>query len=466
MGAGAKSPSALASFAYDWIGGDVHGLSAYAGTLYGYVPRLSDVATALDKKVSQIVGDAGWKGSAASSFSKAWQHDATGATALAVMISAAGDIVNTLAVNLASIESALEKAADTTTAHGVPIGASGQPPQECFADATKESWRVSYQSFWNQSMLLAATARSQAAAALAQLGTAATDGGGDAGLGKGDYTALFDTLAGFFGAQTRYRATSRASSRAEEIHQQGDHRRARGGPPGRRPVRAVDRRGPAELRRREDHPVLGPGRSGRGREDREPVHQGVGLQPERHQQRRHQAGRPGRRGRRPARFAGDIPFVDIAAAGASTYFGAQDDMAAGVPAYVAYPGEAGGTCAAIAAGGWVGGLAAGGAAAGLGALGASGVGLTLVAGGAGVLAGGVVAYGVGDFAHNLIKENWGADISKHGVILGLGDGIGDSAVKTGQDFVKVGSGIAHGAEHAVGQHLLVARFASPPGTRP
>jgi hypothetical protein len=64
-----------------------------------------------------------------------------------------------------------------------------------------------------------------------------------------------------------------------------------------------------------------------------------------------------------------------------------------------------------------------------------------------VLAGGVVAYGVGDFAHNLIQENWGADIHQHGVILGIGDGIGDSAVKTGQDFAKVGTGIAHGAEH-------------------
>jgi hypothetical protein len=86
--------------------------------------------------------------------------------------------------------------------------------------------------------------------------------------------------------------------------------------------------------------------------------------------------------------------VDIAAAGASTYFGAQDDMAAGVPAYVAYPGEAGGNVAAIAAGGWVGGLAAGGA---------------------GVLAGGVVAYGVGDFAHNLIQET-GAGTSRSTVL--------------------------------------------------
>ena len=34
---GAKSPSALTPFAYDWIGGDIHGLSAYSGTLYGGV---------------------------------------------------------------------------------------------------------------------------------------------------------------------------------------------------------------------------------------------------------------------------------------------------------------------------------------------------------------------------------------------------------------------------------------------
>jgi len=71
VGSGAKSPSALAPFAHNWIGGDIHGLSAYAGTLYGYVPEITDVATALDGKVKQIVGAAGWQGSAASAFTKA-----------------------------------------------------------------------------------------------------------------------------------------------------------------------------------------------------------------------------------------------------------------------------------------------------------------------------------------------------------------------------------------------------------
>ena len=90
MGAGAKSPSPLAPFAHDWVGGNIRGLSAFAGTLQGYVPEMARVATALEAKVSQIVGDAGWQGSAASGFTKAWEHDAEGVTALGVMISAAG----------------------------------------------------------------------------------------------------------------------------------------------------------------------------------------------------------------------------------------------------------------------------------------------------------------------------------------------------------------------------------------
>ena len=125
---GAKTPSALAPFSSDWIGGDIHGLSAYAGTLYGYAPEINDVATALDGKVRQIVGAAGWQGSAASAFTTAWDHDAAGASALATVTSSTGNIVNWLAVTLSKIESALEQAADQASGHGVPIGSDGQPP--------------------------------------------------------------------------------------------------------------------------------------------------------------------------------------------------------------------------------------------------------------------------------------------------------------------------------------------------
>jgi hypothetical protein len=55
----------LAPFAHNWVGGDIDGLAAFTGTLYRYMPAMQDVVTALDKKVGQIVTDAGWQGTAA-----------------------------------------------------------------------------------------------------------------------------------------------------------------------------------------------------------------------------------------------------------------------------------------------------------------------------------------------------------------------------------------------------------------
>jgi len=63
---------------------------------------------------------------------------------------------------------------------------------------------------------------------------------------------------------------------------------------------------------------------------------------------------------------------------------------------------------------------------------------------AGVAVGGVVAIGVGDFGHNLIDENWGADIQQHGVAMGVVDGVGNSAVKTGKDLGHMASSVWHG----------------------
>lgn len=446
MGAGAKSPSPLAPVAHDWIGGDIQGLSAFAGTLYGYVPQIADVATALNTKVTRIVADAGWQGPAASAFTKAWERDSAGAAGLGLMLSLAGDVVNTLAVNLANIESALEEAADMAIAHGVPVGGGGEPPQVCYADPAKESWRLSYQSFWNKCMLAASTARTEAAGALQTLCGAAAGDGEEKGLGNADWTPLFDALAGFFGAQTRYRAY--VESKLPGVKQARDQARI----DAREEARQADGRfgkwtneghenfADAKTRLSSVEDSLAEARSAET-----PFSKVWGFSP----------------GDIPsvaskvdglgglsdaARFAADIPFVDIAAAGAATYFGAQDDMEHGVPWYTAYPAEAGGNITAVAAGGVVGGLAMEGAAVGLGALGATGLGVSLAAGGAGVLAGGIVAYGVGDFAHNLILENWGDDIHQHGVIAGVGIGMGDSAVNTGKDFAKLGKGIAHGAE--------------------
>jgi hypothetical protein len=449
VGAGAKSPSALAPFAYDWIGGDIHGLSAYAGTLYGYVPEINDVATALDGKVKQVVGAAGWQGSAASAFTKAWDHDAEGASALATVTSSTGSIVDWLAVTLSKIESALEQAADQAAGHGVPIGAGGQPPGACLANPTTESWRARYQGFYNQCMIDAVTARNKAAAALQAIGDAILGkhgGGGEGtGLSKADLTAVGGVLAGFLGAQTRYRGLvdlrvghaksqlADAKAQAIEDARQADGRFGVWSAEDRQAFTAAKSTlssAESDLAAAQGNETFLSRVAGFSASDIPAV--GDSLD-----------GMGGVAGDL-ARAGAGIPFVDIAAAGAGTYFNAQEDIAKGVPAYVAYPGEAAGNLAALGVGTGVGIAATGAVAAGLGLAGAGGIAVSLGAGGAGVLAGGIAAYGVGDFAHHLIDENWGADMSKYGTVGGIFHGIGDSGVQTGGDIAHIGESIWHG----------------------
>jgi uncharacterized protein YukE len=171
MGASVKSPSPLAPCARSWLGADIHGLSAFSGTLYRYVAEMSDVVTAVDRKVRAIVHDAGWQGPAAAAFTKAWERDSIGTTALDALTSQTGDVVNKLAVDLSKIENALEDAADRAIAAGVHIGADGTHPEEPYTDPDKESWRAAYQLFWNDSILVASHALTQAAGELQKLYT-------------------------------------------------------------------------------------------------------------------------------------------------------------------------------------------------------------------------------------------------------------------------------------------------------
>jgi hypothetical protein len=133
--------------------------------------------------------------------------------------------------------------------------------------------------------------------------------------------------------------------------------------------------------------------------------------------------------------ATDVPVIDIAAAGVGTYFGAQQDINQfHRPAAVAYPLEAASNLTGLAAGAGTAGAVAGLTAAGAPVLGVA----------AGVAAGGVVAIGVGDFGHNLIDENWSGDIHQHGVVMGVVDGVGNSAVKTGKDMAHMATSVWHG----------------------
>jgi hypothetical protein len=131
-------------------------------------------------------------------------------------------------------------------------------------------------------------------------------------------------------------------------------------------------------------------------------------------------------------FGGDIPVVDVVAGVAGTGLGAYGDIKSGQPWYEAVPEDAASNAGGLAAGALAGGAVAGAAVF---------AGAPLLAGVAGVAVGTVVAYGVGDLAHNLFHESWGADVHDHGVAGGVLYGIGHSEVKTATD---AGHLAAHG----------------------
>jgi uncharacterized protein YukE len=168
---GATAVSALAPFSHDWIGGDIRGVSALAGTLYGYVPQISGVTSALDKQVDGLVGAARRTGAAASAFESQYGADAKAAHGLAALIEDAGKIIDALAVALSRLESDLEQAASKATQRGAPVGANGAPAEVCLTGTTaaaKEAseWLEWYQQYYADCLNAAQKVRSEAASDL------------------------------------------------------------------------------------------------------------------------------------------------------------------------------------------------------------------------------------------------------------------------------------------------------------
>src|ERR1700683_2650696 len=98
----------LAPFSYDWVGGNIRGLAALAGTLYGYAPKMDAVADALDGQVGQLVNGAGWQGDAASSFKASWSKDSQTSRALGLATDPVGQIGDWLAGLPSMLEGARE----------------------------------------------------------------------------------------------------------------------------------------------------------------------------------------------------------------------------------------------------------------------------------------------------------------------------------------------------------------------
>ncbi len=137
------------------------------------------------------------------------------------------------------------------------------------------------------------------------------------------------------------------------------------------------------------------------------------------------------------RTAADIPVVDVVAGGIATVVNAQADIKAGVPGWAAYPLETVVTAGSIALATVTAGAVAGAAIfAGAPVLGVA----------AGIAAGAVVAYGVGDYFHNYIAD-FGQQWHEHGA-LGIITDFGAAGVSTWNDTKHLASDVGNLASSA------------------
>jgi uncharacterized protein YukE len=433
--AGTASLHTLAAFSHDWVGGNIAGLAAFASTLAGYVSPVGDVVTALDRQVATIVNDAGWQGQAASAFSRAWQSDAIGATALATVITSTAETCNWLASKLSIIENALEKVAQEAADHGVQIGPDGQPVPEPLPEPAA-SWRQAYLSFWNLCMTDAAQARATAATAMqgiyAKCGPPPHQSGGSGGLQPGDYNTLGDYLRGFWALPTISRKVLSESVETQEalVSQAAKDLRALkkefGNPGGSTMREALENWEKANANITKGNATLGDAKD-----------ELAGLQDELSAAESNESAFtkaldfsvhdiPAFSGEDLSgvlKVAADTPFVDIASAGLGTYLNAEQDIHAGVSPYVAVPGEAAGSAASLAGAGAV-----------AEALGETAAPLAVDLGVAGV-----AAWGIGDLVHNAIDEPWGGDM--HSVqYVNIGPGVTMQNPFAGIDGLVIGVG--------------------------
>lgn len=456
---------ALASFAHEWVGGDIHGLAGLAGTLYGYAPEISGVASALDSQVSGVVGAAGWQGTAASTFSSAWGRDSQAARAVGLCADQIAGIVGWLAVTLSQLESELEAAASTAASHGVTIGASGAPvivdgPPANAAEATAEQWASAYQQFYTQCIQGANTARKQAAGELAttvsQVATDKPDGeapGLTAHLASGAVAA--DLLGDLIAVPSAFRRE--AEEKVDDIWDglKGtmesflkDHAMSE------TDLAGLLKTGITKLGSADE--VVTDAKDGENALTKLADTRVSDVELRAGKIITHFRGTPSTEADPAAvadagddagmlskftDFAKDIPVLDVLAGAAGTGLATYDDAQHGIPVGVALPVEAAGNFGGVAVG-YSAGVAAGAAIGG---------GLAGAALGAGV--GGVVAVGVADDVHSLLVENWGGDINKYGVAGGVLYGVGhaqwETLVSLGDTAKDLGSMAAH-AGSAIG----------------
>jgi hypothetical protein len=411
-----SAAKSLAPFAYDWVGGDIHGLQMFGEQCSRAATEINSVDQALSRKVAAVVEAGSWEGTAASAFSKAWNTDSRAGVQLAQAWNEIGTIAGDLAANLATLENTLEQDADQLEKQGVYInpknGAAVAGADATGAACPDAQTLASHTKLANQYMSIRASILSQAsvlkAEAALSLGTI-TQEILPSQADWGDVANGLDTVRSLWAVPTAYRIEvekelSQAGAKWETSWRSAaleliEKRRLVGN----NALLAkatrenlTETRG--ELASVEDKLAASPPESALSM-TAEGDADGLGLM-----------GLAGGAVRA-------LPFVGTTVGAGITVW--QDKES----------GESWGH--ALSDGAVSNGAALG---AGLATTAIIGGG-SVVAVGSGVVVGAVVAVGVGDFVHNLFQQNWQADWQAHGALVGTLDGVGDAAKDTGHQLL-------------------------------
>ena len=436
-----RSPLLLPAFSYDWVGGDIVGLSVLAGQCYRIAPQITSVDSALSGQVNDITDAGGWKGAAASAFSSAWDKDSVAGRELAQAWDGIGGAVDELAFELATLENALEEAAREVEAQGVVIDPAGEvapemttPASGAAAQAAAARWKLAgeYGNFRQATLDRAKAARANAAGKLQILAQALLPP--PKGRDWGQAVNLADSARALWSIPTLYRQGLEDQLPEVEQNVYTLERSAMW-----ELIQARKLLGNAAQLSKETKVALKTANA----EETALENKLLSAESLETTTTKLAAGAPegvaGIGDGADGLSAGarlvirGIPYAGAAVAAGITIYQDRENheswgrsIADGLASSAIALGAAAATAAAVAA-----------------VLGTS----EIWAVGVGVAASGVAAVGVGDFVHNLFQENWSGDWNKYGVWDGTGHGVADSFDHTRHDMAHLTDDIAHPVEH-------------------
>ena len=429
-----------------WVGGDIPGLQSMGSAMSQATSKTSQIVSTLESKVTTLVDDAEWRGSAATAFRKVWSQSAFEVGSLNAVVTDVGTSVKGLASTLQELETALHDSANKYSAKGVPIGANGEPqtvvvkgdasvsPAKDVLQAAKE-----YKELYDSTLLLAKKARTDTANELSDLlaKLLSEDGpsGSQGGLTPDVKATALDYVRGLLVVPNEKRANyDELLSKLRDARQQFKDTRG--------PLKAAKAEYAAKglkLPAASDAALAHSDALKKLNQIADKIssaHAPRGVLPGSEWLNIKLADLAGDSGALSKAlpklgFLKDIPVLDIAATGFIGGVLGYDDHNKGQPTAPAY----GANLAAGAAG-----LAAGGLVAALAPEAAPVLAVAAVAGG--------VVVGVSNIGSALVDEHWMENIQRDGGVAGVAEGVGHSVSagvkETGKQIADVSKSVWHG----------------------